>query len=99
LRGSEDVNDVYSHYKNEIERQHASIERRVDIQIEMPRPEARLQLADAGLESAGAISRRNSRAPDIDDEMTRKVMAMVESDATLKSALSGTPKTRSAGRG
>jgi len=31
--------------------------------------------------------------------MTRKVMAMVESDATLKSALSGTPKTRSAGRG
>ena len=50
MRGSEDMNDVYSHYKNEIERQHASIERRVDIQIEMPRPEARLQLADAGLE-------------------------------------------------
>jgi hypothetical protein len=31
--------------------------------------------------------------------MTRKVLAMVESDATLKSALSGTPKIRSVMRG
>jgi hypothetical protein len=44
------VNDVYSHYKDEIERHQGSIESRVDIQIEMPRPEARLQFADAGLE-------------------------------------------------
>jgi len=32
------VNEVYSQYQNEIERQHATIERRVDIQIEAPRP-------------------------------------------------------------
>src|SRR5215469_9486206 len=42
------VDAVYSQYRQEIERQHATIERRVDIQIETPRPEARLQFADAG---------------------------------------------------
>jgi len=44
------VKSVYSKYGQHIERQHASIERRVDIQIEAPRPEARLQLGEAGLE-------------------------------------------------
>jgi len=89
------VSDVYSHYRDEIERQHATIERRVDIQIEMPRPEARLQFADAGLELLVRYPVEIRRAPDIDEEMTRKVLDMVETDTALKSALSGTPKIRS----
>jgi small-conductance mechanosensitive channel len=93
------VNDVYSHYKDEIERQHSTIERRVDIQIEMPRPEARLQFADAGLELLVRYPVEIRRAPDIDEEMTRKVLDIVETDTALKSALSGTPKIRSAVKG
>ncbi|HTS10470.1 MAG TPA: mechanosensitive ion channel protein MscS [Candidatus Eisenbacteria bacterium] len=93
------VNDVYSHYKDEIERQHATIERRVDIQIEMPRPEARLQFADAGLELLVRYPVEIRRAPDIDEEMTRKVLDMVETDTALKSTLSGNPKIRSAVKG
>ncbi len=41
---------IYAGYSKEIERQHADIERRVDILIATPRPEARLQFADGGLE-------------------------------------------------
>jgi small-conductance mechanosensitive channel len=93
------VSDVYSHYRDEIERQHATIERRVDIQIEMPRPEARLQFADAGLELLVRYPVEIRRAPDIDEEMTRKVLDMVETDTALKSALSGTPKIRSVVKG
>src|ERR1700733_9788575 len=40
------VNSVYEKYRPEIDRQHANIERRVDIQIAAPKPEARLQFAD-----------------------------------------------------
>jgi small-conductance mechanosensitive channel len=90
------VNSVYSQYRLEIERQHAAIERRVDIQIDAPRPEARLQFADAGLELLVRYPVEIRRAPDIDEEMTRKVLGLIESDETLKAAVSGTPKIRSA---
>ena len=39
------------------------------------------------------------RAPDIDEEMTRKVLELIETDAGLKAAVAGTPKIRSAVKG
>jgi small-conductance mechanosensitive channel len=93
------VNEVYSQYQNEIESQHATIERRVDIQIETPRPEARLQFADAGLELLVRYPVEIRKAPDIDEEMTRKVLALIETDTALKAAVSGNPKIRSAVKG
>ena len=93
------VQSVYAKYRDVIERQHATIERRVDIQIEMPRPGARLQFADAGLELLVRYPVEIRRAPDIDEEMTRRVLDLVENDSTLKMAVSGTPKIRSAIKG
>jgi small-conductance mechanosensitive channel len=93
------VNSVYAQYSGEIERQHAGIERRVDFQLEIPRPEARLQFADAGLELLVRYPVEIRNAPDIDEEMTRKVLELIETDAAAKSAVSGTPKIRSAVKG
>ncbi len=93
------VNQVYSQYKHEIERQHAGIERRVDIQVQAPRPEARIQFADNGLELLVRYPVEIRKAPDIDEEMTRKVLQLIETDAALKAAVSGTPKIRSAIKG
>jgi len=93
------VDAGYSQYRQEIERQHATIERRVDIQIETPRPEARLQFADAGLELLVRYPVEIRRAPDIDEEMTRRVLQLIETDESLKTAVSGTPKIRSAIKG
>lgn len=90
------VKAVYAEYREDIERQHATIERRVDIQIATPKPEARLQFADAGLELLVRYPVDIRRAPDIDEEMTRKVLQLIETDAGLKTAVSGTPKIRSA---
>ena len=93
------VNSVYSKYKDEIQRQHAEIERRVDIQIEAPHPDARLQFSDAGLELRVRYPVEIRKAPDIDEEMTKKVLELIASDADLKSSVSGTPKIRSAVKG
>lgn len=93
------VNEVYSKYRQEIERQHADISRRVDILIETPRPEARLQFADGGLELLVRYPVEIRRAPDIDEEMTRRVLRLTESDPDLKAAVSGIPKIRSAIKG
>lgn len=93
------VNGVYSKYEKDIERQHAGIERRVDIQIDTPRPGAHLQFVDAGLELLVRYPVEIRKAPAIDEEMTRKVLELVNSDTELKSAVSGTPKIRSAIKG
>jgi small-conductance mechanosensitive channel len=93
------VNAVYGGYKEEIERQHAGIERHVDIQVEMPRPEARLQFADTGLELLVRYPVEIRNAPEIDEQMTKKVLDLLETDASLKAALSGVPKIRSAIKG
>jgi small-conductance mechanosensitive channel len=93
------VNAVYSQYREEIERQHYAIERHVDIQVEVPRPEARLQFADAGLELLVRYPVEIRKAPDIDEEMTRKVLDLIETDEALKTAVSGNPKIRSAVKG
>src|SRR3984893_5443402 len=93
------VNAVYSRYRQSIERQHANIERHVDIQVEMPRPEARLQFAEGGLELLVRYPVEIRDAPDIDEEMTRKVLELIESDGGLKAVVSGVPKIRSAVKG
>ena len=93
------VDSVYSQYRADIEQQHAAIQRHVDIQVEMPRPEARLQFADTGLELIVRYPVEIRKAPDIDEQMTRKVLDLVENDATLKTAVTGNPKIRSAVKG
>jgi Mechanosensitive ion channel len=93
------VDSVYSKYQKEIERQHADIERRVDIQVEAPRPEARIHFVDAGLELLVRYPVEIRKAPNIDEEMTREVLNVIETDPTLKAAVSGTPKIRSAIKG
>jgi small-conductance mechanosensitive channel len=93
------VNSVYSQYKDAIARQHAAIERHADIQVDLPEPEARIQFADAGLELLVRYPVEIRRAPDTDEEMTRKVLNLIETDAELKAAVSGIPKIRSAVKG
>jgi len=63
------VNSVYSKYEEQIERQHASIERHVDIQVDIPKPEARLQFSDTGLELLVRYPVEIRNAPDTDAPM------------------------------
>lgn len=93
------VNAVYSKYQREIQHQHQGIERRVDIQLDVPHPEARLQFADAGLELLVRYPVDIRKAPEIDEEMTRKILELVETDEALKAAVSGAPKIRSVVKG
>ncbi len=93
------ANAVYSKYSEQIERQHASIEQHVDIQVDTPRPEARLQFSDTGLELLVRYPVEIRHAPDTDEEMTRKVLQLIETDPAVKASVSGTPKIRSAVKG
>jgi len=93
------IDEVYSKYRDEIERQHAAIERRVDILVDVPRPEARVQFVEGGLELLVRYPVEIRRAPGTDEDMTRRVLDLIAKDETLKAAVSGIPKIRSAIRG
>jgi small-conductance mechanosensitive channel len=93
------VNSVYARYKGEIERQYGNVERRIDIQMTAPSPDLRLRFADAGLELSVRFPVEIRRASEVDDEMTRSLLEIVNQDADLKASVAGSPKIRSAVRG
>jgi len=93
------VEQVYGKYRADIEQQHATIERRVDILVDLPRPESRVQFADDGLELLVRYPVEIRRAPDTDEEMTQRVLDLIAKDEAVKAAVAGTPKIRSAIRG
>jgi hypothetical protein len=59
----------------------------------------RLRFADAGLEVLVRYPVELRKAPKMDEEMTRKVLELIETDPELKAAIAGTPKIRAAIRG
>lgn len=89
------VDQVYQEHRPELEQQHAAIERRVDLQVEVPRPEARLQLADAGLELLVRYPVALRRAREVDEQVTRKVLDLIGADPEIKAAVTGTPRIQS----
>ena len=90
------VSSVYARYQHNIERQHALAERVVDTPIAAPEPSARVYFADSGPELVVRYPVEIQRAAEIDDEVTRKLMEAIGSDAELKAAVTGSPKLRAA---
>jgi small-conductance mechanosensitive channel/regulator of replication initiation timing len=93
------VNYVYEKYRDRIEQQLGGIERQIEIQLKSPRPEAKLQLSDTGVEFIVRYPVDIRSASEIDDHVTRTVIDLVNSDAELKNAIAGPPKIRAAIKG
>ena len=93
------VNAVYEKYRAEIENKVGGIERRLEVQLKAPVPEAKLQFSDAGLEFVVRYPVDIRRASEIDDHVTRSVLDLLDKEAELKSAVAGTPKIRAAIKG
>ena len=93
------VNAVYEKYRERIERQLGAIDRQLEIQLKSPRPEAKLQLSDTGVEFIVLYPIDIRTAAEIDDHITRAVVDLVNSDPELRNALASAPKIRAAIKG
>ena len=93
------VNMVYEKYRAGIENQLGSIERRLEVQLKAPVPEAKLQFADVGLEFVVRYPVDIRRASEIDDQITRSVLQSLEEEQELKVAVLGSPRIRAAIKG
>src|SRR6266404_1806047 len=93
------VNSVYEKYRDRIEQQLGGVELLIEILRQSPRPEAKLQLSDAGVEFVVRYPVDIRSASEIDDHVTRAVVDLMNSDAELKSAIAAPPKIRAAIKG
>ena len=96
---TEVVNSVYAQYRAGIEKQYGDIERRVEIDLRAPATEAKLQFIDTGLELMVRYPVEIRKAPEVDDNITRKLLETIDGDAELKAGVLGSPKIRAAVRG
>lgn len=88
------VNEVYDQYRENLERQQRLVGRLIDTPILAPTPKTQLRFVDTGLEFVVRYPVELNRAAEIDDQMTRKLMEVIDRESELKSAVSGTPKLR-----
>ena len=93
------VNSVYERYRDAIERQLSNIEWHMEMQLKAPVPQTKLQFADNGLEFLVRYPVDIRQASDIDDNVTKAVLEVVNNEPELKASVSGLPKIRAPIRG
>src|SRR5256885_178723 len=96
---SKAVDSVYEQYRGDIEGQLSGIERHMEMQLKAPTPEAKLKLVDNGLELVVRYPVEIRKASQIDDQVTRILLELVNNDPDLKATVGSTPKIRAAIKG
>ncbi len=93
------VRSIHEQYRDYFTRQLGSAERRIDIQIKLPEPHAQLQSSDSGLESVVRYPVGLDRVAEVDNQIIRKLLELIQQQPGLKEAISGFPKIRAAVKG
>ena len=90
------VNKVYGGYRSSIERQHGNLERILDYKTDLPAPSAHIRLTDSGLEVVVRFPAEIRRMSEIDEQVTRQVIAAFRAEGELKKTLASMPRIRAA---
>lgn len=93
------VNSVHDQYRQGFERQRGLVERRIEVQLKTPIPEARLQFGDTGLELLVRYPVEIRNEAVTDEQVTRKVLELIQSEPEMQAAVAGTPRIRAAIKG
>ena len=91
----EAVNSIYSQYRESLVQQQQVLEDLAAISSAVPSPQASLQLVDKGLDLIVRYPVVLHRETEIDNQMAKKVVEVIDGDPALKAAV-GTPTIRPA---
>ena len=89
----EAVNSVYTLYRDSFEQQQQALEGLMATSSAIPTPQSSLQLVENGLDLIVRYPVVLRRETEIDDQMVKKVMDVLNSDPELKAAV-GSPTIR-----
>jgi len=86
------VESVLAQYRADLERQHAELERSIDIQVKKPNPDYRFRYTDAGLEFTAQYPAEYQKSAATDDKVIRALHAAISKNGQLHLAPGGGPK-------
>ena len=72
---------------------------RIEVQLKTPSPEMRLQFGDIGVELVARYPVEIRNESVTDEQVTRKVLEVIQSEPEVQAAVVGTPKIRAAIKG
>ncbi len=84
------VDEVFAHYRDRVMRDYRHLERDLNIMLETPKPQSRLYLSKAGLEIVIRYPAETYSAPQITDEISRRVLDAIDREPSLRMAPQGT---------
>jgi Mechanosensitive ion channel len=93
------VHSMHSPYGEELQRQLGQTERRIDIQMQVPKPHGQLQYTDTGLEYVVRYPVGLRQVSEVDEKITRKLLDLLEQQPDLQASVSGFPRIRAAVKG
>jgi small-conductance mechanosensitive channel len=85
------VDEVFTRYRDHIQRESRAIENRLNLRVETPRPQSRLQLSPDGLEMVVRYPTHLAGATQTADEITRRLVDAIRREPGLKLAVPGVP--------
>lgn len=88
---TEVVNAVFARYRDHVQREYRAMESHLNLRVESPRPQSRLQFGPAGLEMVIRYPTRLTAAMQNADEITRRLVDAIQREPGLKLAVPGVP--------
>ena len=89
------VDEVFARYRDRVMRDYRHLERDLNIMLETPKPQSRLYLSQSGLEVVIRYPAETYTAPQITDEISRRVLDAINREPSLRLAPQGTANIQS----
>ena len=83
------VDEVFARYRDRVMRDYRRLERDLNIMLETPKPQSRLYLSQSGLEVIIRYPAETYTAPQITDEISRRVLDAINREPSLRLAPQG----------
>jgi small-conductance mechanosensitive channel len=89
------VDEVFARYRDRVMRDYRHLERDLNVMLETPKPQSRLHLSQTGLEIVIRYPAETYTAPQITDEISRRVLDAINREPSLRFAPQGTANIQS----
>jgi len=83
------VDEVFARYRDQVMRDYRHLERDLNIMLETPKPQSRLHLGKTGLEIVIRYPAETYSAPQITDEISRRMLDAINREPSLRLAPQG----------
>jgi small-conductance mechanosensitive channel len=83
------VDEVFARYRDRVMRDYRHLERDLNIMLETPKPQSRLHLSQSGLEIVIRYPAETYSAPQITDEISRRVLDAINREPSLRLGAQG----------